>query len=99
MKDPNTDPADEFYTVKLMAQLTGRSPAIIRRYIRNGTVASIQDPTDRRQRLIPWIEAAKIARQPRRGHRRVTTSATMSDGTTIRLVATRPTERRELPRT
>ena len=86
MPNMGTQPINEptrYYTVEAAAQLTGRSEQAIRRYIRNRVVDSIQDPTDGRRRLIPWLDLAKVLTQPMKGKRLRPVAFTKSDGTTI----------------
>jgi len=86
---PDTNPETqlvepiEHYTVEAAAFYTGRSEAMIRRYIRQGIVDAVRDPTDGRRRLIPWEELTKIVRQPKAGMRRTKVVLTMGDGSTI----------------
>jgi hypothetical protein len=82
MTGTETEPI-EFYTVEAAAYATGRSDQNIRRYIRNGIVDSIKDPTDGRRRLIPMMELTKIIQQPKRGYRLKAVKITMSNGTVI----------------
>jgi predicted transcriptional regulator len=85
---PDTEQADgPYYTVEDVANLTGRSDQMVRRWIREEVVQSIQDPSDGRRRLVPWGELAVIAGQPRRGYRRKTVTLTRSDGSTFTIVA------------
>jgi hypothetical protein len=74
---------DEQYTVEAAAWLTGRSEAMVRRYIRQGVVDSVRDPSDGRRRLIPWDQLTKIVLQPKAGMRRRKVVFTMGDGSTI----------------
>lgn len=56
---------DDLLTVEAMAHLTGRSAQMIRRYIRQGIVQAVQDPTDARRKLIPWEAHEVIMNQLR----------------------------------
>ncbi len=93
MTDTRIELADEHYTVESAAYLSGRSPAMIRRYIRNGVVQSIPDPTDGRRRLIPAGEMIRVIRQPRRGYRKSPTILTLSDGSVLTIVTAKKVAR------
>lgn len=92
MADAGANINDEYYTVDYAASLTGRSTDIIYRYIRNGVIESVQDPTDGRVRLVPHGELLKIITQPKRGLRKKTVTLTLSDGTQIKKVIPVPKE-------
>ena len=73
---------DELLTVEDAATLTGRSANTIRDYVERGIIDSVRDPVDRRRRLIPSLELAKVLKQPRRGYHQKTVVFTKSDGST-----------------
>lgn len=73
----------EYLSVADVAYLTSRRQDVIRRYIRDGVIDSIPDPTDRRTRLVPDTELIKVIRRPQHGLVRRRVTLTLSDGSTV----------------
>jgi excisionase family DNA binding protein len=81
---------DEYLTAEDAAYLTGRSTDIIYRWIRNGTIETVADPTDGRRKLIQLdsLTDAHI-NQRQRGRSIKKVQLSLPDGRTItRLIAT-----------
>jgi hypothetical protein len=77
------DPQPVLYSVAEVARMTNRSPDVIRRYVRNGTVAVTPDPSDGRAHLIPAEEIPNILRRPRQdGRVKLVQLTRQSDGYT-----------------
>jgi hypothetical protein len=86
MPDNGIDPLDGepvYYTVDDLAYLTGRDRQVIRKLIRDGRVPSVQDPKDRRRRLVPDTAIPTIVRLRQEGVVWRESTLTRSDGTTV----------------
>jgi hypothetical protein len=56
---------EELYTIKRIVQLTGRHPALIRRWIASGDVPSTKDTEWPHRRLVRLVDVIAIAHKPR----------------------------------
>ncbi len=84
MTDQN-EAEDGLFGVQETARLTNRDPALLRRWITQGTIPTIRRANDKRGTHLLDIDAiGKIMDMPRIGYRKVkmTTAVRMSDGTT-----------------
>lgn len=85
---PIADEEPKPLKVEDVVYLTGRPKRTIYEWIRNGTLASVPDPDDRRRRLVYYDEVVRIARKNVRGEARTKTvkAVKLSTGETIDII-------------